>query len=51
MNKILLIKLMLVIGFMVLVTFAATLAAQDSQAESTPAVVDSSALYVDGGMI
>ena len=51
MNKILLIKLMLVIGFMVLVTFAATLAAEGSQAESTPAVVDSSALYVDGGMI
>jgi len=49
MNKILLIKLMLVIGFMVLVTFASTLAAESSPAESMSAVF--SALHVDGCII
>jgi len=51
MNKILLIKLMLVIGFMVLVTFASTLAAEISPAESMSAVVEFSALHVDGCII
>ena len=51
MNKILLIKLMLVIGFMVMVTVASTLAAEGSPAESTPVVVESGVPDIDGGMI
>ncbi len=51
MNKILLIKLMLVIGFMVLVTVATALATEDLPIGSTPVVVSSCASDSGGGMI
>ncbi len=51
MNKILLIKLMLVIGFMVLVTVATALATEDLPIGSTPVVVSSCAPDSGGGMI
>lgn len=51
MNKILLIKLMLVIGFMVLVTLASALATEGVSAESMPAVVQSCGPDLGTGMI
>jgi len=51
MNKILLIKLMLVIGFMVLVTIATALATEGSSTGSTPIVVSSCTTDSGGGMI